>query len=257
MQISYYPLVVSEKGFLPTLRFLAQLPGVASICEVGGGANPALDLDYVHEHKLEYTILDISQEELDKAPDGYHKICFDITDPHFTYPTRFDLVFSQMVGEHIQSANRFHTNIFNMLSPRGIAFHVFPTLYTFPFVVNWLIPDWAARAALDIIAPRDKYRKAKFRAYYDWCYGPTEGNIRRLRQVGYGIPQYIGFFGHGYYEEYGPIQWIHEKETRYLLKHPNPNLTSYTFLMLARSEHENVLTGHEASLHTLLENSIE
>jgi hypothetical protein len=118
-----------------------------------------------------------------------------------------------------------------------------------------LTPDGLAEAALDIIAPRDKYRKAKFKAYYDWCYGPTESNIRRLQNIGYDIQQYIGFFGHGYYEEYGPIQWIHEKETNLLLKHPNPNLTSYAFLILARSQIENALAGHETDLHSLLQAS--
>lgn len=252
MQISYYPLAVSEKSFLPVLQFLAQLPGVRSVCEIGGGANPALEMDFVKKHNLEYTIMDISQEELDKAPEGYHKICGDITDETLTFPTTFDLIFSQMVAEHIQSAPKFHANVYRMLSEQGVAFHVFPTLFTFPFVVNWLTPDWLSQLALDIIAPRDKYRKAKFRAYYDWCFGPTAGNIRRLQSVGYHIQQYIGFFGHGYYEEYGPVQWVHEKEINLLLKHPNPLLTSYTFLMQGRSENVNVLNGHEAGLHSLL-----
>jgi SAM-dependent methyltransferase len=255
MQISYYPLAVSEKGFLPALMFLAQLPGVRKICEIGGGANPALDLAFIQQHNLDYTILDICQEELDKAPEDYHKICCDITDENQAFSGTFDLMFSQMVAEHIQCASKFHSNVFRLLSPGGIAFHFFPTLYSFPFVVNWLTPDGLAEAALDIIAPRDKYRKAKFKAYYDWCYGPTDSNIRRLQNIGYAIQQYIGFFGHGYYEEYGPIQWIHEKESNMLLKHPNPNLTSYTFLMLARSQSENALAGHEAALHTLLKAS--
>ena len=252
MQISYYPLAVSEKGYLPTLEFLARLPGVHSICEIGGGANPALSLDFVRQHDLEYSVLDICQEELDKAPDGYKKICADITDDTLTFPCCYDLVFSQMVGEHIQSARKFHANVFRMLTDTGIAFHFFPTLFTFPFVVNWLTPEWISRAALDIIAPRDKFRKAKFRAYYDWCFGPTDGNMRRLRDIGYQIQQYIGFFGHGYYEEYGPVQWIHEREINLLLKHPNPYLTSYTFLMVSRGQNGTVLAGRENDLHTLL-----
>lgn len=256
MQISYYPLAVSEKGFLPTLEFLAKLPGVRSICEIGGGANPALSLDFIRQHDLEYSVLDICQEELDKAPDGYQKICGDITDENLTFPCCFDLIFSQMVGEHIQSARKFHSNVFRMLSETGIAFHFFPTLYTFPFVVNWLTPEWASRAALDIIAPRDKYRKAKFRAYYDWCFGPTAENIRRLESIGYQIQQYIGFFGHGYYEEYSPVQRIHEREISLLLKHPNPYLTSYAFLILSRGQNGTVLTGREADLHSLLSESV-
>jgi hypothetical protein len=155
MQISYYPLAVPENGFIPTLMFLAQMPGVQKICKIGGDANPALNLAFIQEHNLDYTILDICQYELDKAPDGYHKVCCDITDEKLVFPGALD-VFSHHLAEHIQCASKFHSNVFHLLSPRGIAFHVFPTLYTFPFVVNWLTPDGLAEAALYIVAPCDK-----------------------------------------------------------------------------------------------------
>jgi len=46
---------------------------VKSICEVGGGANPLLGVDILKERNLKYTVLDISEEELQKAPDMYNK----------------------------------------------------------------------------------------------------------------------------------------------------------------------------------------
>ena len=49
-------------------------PGVRSVCEIGGGRAPMVPLDEVAEKGLEYTVLDVSQEELDLAPDGYRTL---------------------------------------------------------------------------------------------------------------------------------------------------------------------------------------
>ena len=248
MITAYYPLIVSEKCYLPIIQLLARLPQVKSLCEIGGGANPLLEHDFILQNQLEYTILDISQEELDKAPDCYHKICADITSDDLHFTQQFDLVFSRMVAEHIKPAENFHKNVFQMLSEKGIAFHFFPTLYSLPFFVNKIIPDSLAQGLLDFFAPRDKFQNAKFRAYYDWCFGPTKENIQRFNGVGYQILQYIGFFGHGYYEGYNPMDWMHRQKTSLLLQSPNPYLTSYVYLLLAKSKTETVLDGNEIKL---------
>ena len=64
------------------------------VCEVGGGANPLLSIKFTANQGLDYFILDISQEELDKAPNEYQKICFDIAAQDFNADGNFDLVFS-------------------------------------------------------------------------------------------------------------------------------------------------------------------
>ena len=40
---------------------------VKSICEIGGGANPVLNQIIIKKFNLDYSILDISQEELEKV----------------------------------------------------------------------------------------------------------------------------------------------------------------------------------------------
>src|SRR4029078_10831447 len=99
------------------------------ICEIGGGANPLLPLEFIKKHNLEYIVLDVSAEELSKAPQGYIKILGDITANDIDHlKNDYDLVFSKMLAEHVQSGKKFHQNIKQLLKPGGIAFHFFPTL---------------------------------------------------------------------------------------------------------------------------------
>ena len=53
------------------LKSLAMRSDVKKICDIGGGANPLLSLDFINEHGLDYTVIDIDEEELAKAPDEY------------------------------------------------------------------------------------------------------------------------------------------------------------------------------------------
>lgn len=216
------------------LRQLIETRGVRSICDIGGGANPVLPLDYVRERDLNYTVLDISESELAKAPAEYRKIAADIAAPDCPLkPAQFDLVFSKMLAEHIRNAPQFHRNIRQILAPGGAAVHFFPTLYAPPFLINRLIPEWLSDFFLFFFAPRDRYQHAKFPAYYQWCRGPTKSQFRRLASVGLDVVQYIGFFGHkGYYRRIPGLKQAHELITRLLLKFPVPALTSYAFLVV-------------------------
>lgn len=47
--------------FFSYLRELIQKPDIKRVCEVGGGANPAIPLDEIEKYELEYTLLDISE----------------------------------------------------------------------------------------------------------------------------------------------------------------------------------------------------
>jgi hypothetical protein len=44
--------------------------GARRVCDIGGGANPALSTEFVTAHDLEYLVIDISAAELAKAPAG-------------------------------------------------------------------------------------------------------------------------------------------------------------------------------------------
>ena len=92
-KIVYGPTHDAWQGFIPFLSNLIDVHHIKKVCDVGGGANPALSSGYISENSLDYTLLDISENELNKAPENYNKILADIASPDFTPGNKFDLVF--------------------------------------------------------------------------------------------------------------------------------------------------------------------
>lgn len=189
------------------------------------------------KHGLEYTILDISPGELAKAPSVYRTIHADIGEKDLRIDERFDFIFSRMLAEHVKDGEAFHRNVAGLLTPGGVAFHFFPTLYAPPFIINRLFPEYAARALLNLIQSgreaRGKHRK--FPAYYSWCRGPTATQISRFQSVGLEVEEYIGFFGHsGYYKKLPLAERLHRLLADWLVRHPVSGLTSFAFVVLVR-----------------------
>jgi len=208
------------------------------ILEVGAGANPTFSSDFVKEHQLVYSILDISEEELAKAPDGYDTVLADISSPGLNLPNQYDFIFSRMLAEHIKDGEAFHQNVFNLLAPGGIVFHFFPTLYAPPFVLNRLLPEELARKVLNLIqSGREQHGKhAKFPAYYSWCRGPSQKQIQKFEKIGFEVKEYIGFFGHsGYYQKVPIVDKIHRRISTWLVNHPIPLFTSFAYVVLGKN----------------------
>ena len=234
MQITYQLSANAWDGYPVEVRRLMEHHHSIRLCDIGGGANPILPLDYIARYRLQYTLLDISRAELDKAPPGYRTVLADICDPAVTESGPYDFVFSCMVAEHIRDAKIFYANIFNMLAPGGIAFHYFPTLYALPFLANKIIPERLSAFLLNIFAQRDRRQRAKFPAYYNWTFGPTPAQINRLTSLGYNILEYRGLYGHIYYNKIPLLRNLHRLYSNYLVKHPNSYLTSFAYLILQK-----------------------
>lgn len=220
-----------------TIVRLIRESGAKRICDVGGGANPVLPLETVRELDLEYTVLDISAEELEKAPSDYLKLVADITAAEPPAIEAFDLVFSKMLAEHVRDAERFHRNVNAMLKPGGLAFHFFPTLYAFPFLLNVLIPEsftgWLLRKVMPHRTPEGKH--AKFPAHYRWCRGPMAGQLRRLRSTGFEVAEYHSFYGHdGYYKRLGPLLALHSGQASLLRRMRSKVFTSFAYVVLRK-----------------------
>jgi SAM-dependent methyltransferase len=236
--ILYAKSVEGWWGYKPLLENLVDTYDLKKLCDLGGGVNPVLTTDFISSRNLDYTILDISQKELDKAPSQYKKLAQDITAEDLSIDQKFDLVFTKMLAEHIKDGELLHRNIYSLLNPGGYAVHFFPTLYALPFFVNRLVPEAFASALLDLFAPRDKCQQAKFPAYYNWCRGPTKKMTKRFTLIGYEIVEYKGFFGHeGYYRKVPLIEKLHKLISSYFLRHPNPHFTSYAWVILRKPHH--------------------
>jgi uncharacterized UPF0146 family protein len=209
------------------------------ILEIGAGRNPALTVDFVQSRGLEYTLLDISSDEMKKAPNSLRKIQADIASDDIDGIGEYDLVFSRMLAEHVRDGAVFHRNVYRLLAANGIAFHFFPTLYAPPFLLNRLLPEKVAEILLYGVQPgrREGEGHPKFPAQYSWCRGPTKRQIDRLKSLGYNIEEYAGFFGHcGYYKRVRPVEQLHHLFVRWLLCHPVPWLTSFAYVVLSKVE---------------------
>lgn len=251
--ISYLPYRTAWHLDLGRIRRLIEETGARRVCEVGGGANPAVGLDYIEREGLSYVLLDISESELAKAADGYTKVVADICADPLDLQGRFDLVISRMVAEHLPDPVRFHRNVRSLLVANGRAFHYFPTLYAFPFVLNRLLPpSLSARLLGAVQHDRDESGvqpdrdesgcHAKFRVYYRWCRGPSNRQIARLESIGYVVEEYLGMMGHLYFLRVPPLQAVIDSMTRVALKWPFPAVTAYAWVILKRTA-----AGHEAT----------
>jgi hypothetical protein len=147
--------------------------------------------------------------------------------------SRFDLIFSRMVNEHVPDGRAYHANVHALLKPDGIAAHCFSTLYTLPFAANRILPDALGGLFWKRFAPRHTYKTGKFPAYYSWSRGPSRAVLSRFEALGYEIVEYRGYFGHSYYTRVALLDWLERLKTRILLAKPIPALCSYG-MMIAR-----------------------
>jgi SAM-dependent methyltransferase len=234
VNIVYLPATNEWNEYSAFVQDLVQRYRACAICDVGGGANPVLPLQFIQENRLDCTILDISGTELAKAPEGYGRVVQDIEAGDFPFAGQYDLVVTKMLAEHLRNGGLFHKNVFSMLKPGGVAVHYFPTLYALPFLVNKLIPERLSSLLLDVFLPRDRYRQGKFPAYYSWCYGPTPAMLSMLNTIGFEILLFKGIFGSTYYSRIPVLRDLHRAYSGYLVKHPVPYLTSFAQLILRK-----------------------
>ena len=230
VQIKYGRTEIAYDGYPEFLKEIVRANEFVSILDIGGGAHPMFSMEYIATEKLAYTVLDISQEELARTPDAYTKLQMDIASSEVSFARGYDFVFSRFMVEHVYDAEQMHLNVLNALRPGGMAVHFFPTLYALPFLVNWLLPNWAAALCLS----KERRERGKFPAYYKWCVGPSNRSVRRLEKVGFEVIEYSGFFGHGYYDGVSFLRNVHGWFRKKLLLHPYPLFTSFAWVVLRK-----------------------
>ena len=192
-----------------------QIAGIASsiagadVIEIGAGRAPLFKAADLPPSVASYTLSDISESELDQAPEQYNKICFDACGDITAIDSRYNLAFSRMLVEHVSDGYRFHSNIFELLKPGGISFHFIPTLFSPPFAINRLLPESLSRSLLGFFfKQRNDEQVPKFPARYSMCHGKTAGLIQRYKSIGYAEVDIRTFYGHGYFEKLPGVREI-------------------------------------------------
>ena len=186
-------------GYDDTLRSIVARYPKADILELGGGRWPSFRLAEMPDNLRTYTVNDISDAELALVPEGYDKACFDVAGSASAFENRFDVVFSRFLAEHVRDGKAMHRNVYKVLKPGGVAFHLIPTLYALPFVINRLLPERVGQKVLDAFSPRREI-SPKFPAYYSHCHGDTRAMRRMFEDLGYSRVEIRNFYGHFYYE---------------------------------------------------------
>lgn len=203
-----FPRGDGERGAF-VLAFAKALGPVERVADIGGGANPLLDEARLQANGIECTLLDISAQELKKAPACYKQILVDMTTSLDDFcervgRKRFDLMFSNDFLEHVRNPVRVHENIFAALRPGGLAIHFYPSPRCIPLVVNRLMPDWLTRPLLRMAQPhRDiNGKQGKFPAFYVMCGAPSDDLRCRYEQLGFDVIRHTGYIGHDYYQRF-------------------------------------------------------
>ena len=203
-----------------------------TVLEIGSGANPTLSPKVVSERGLRYMANDVDAGELAKADIVFDQWLGDISHGvPVDMESRFDLVFSRMVNEHVSDGRAYHANIYRALAPGGIAAHCFSTLYSLPFITNRILPESLSESILHVFDPRDRNKRGKFRAYYSWSRGPSRRMFARFESLGFEVLRYVGYFGHGYYWRWPLVHGMELRKARALVSRPVPALCSFAMVI--------------------------
>ncbi len=195
----YKPTVLA---FVESLRKAGRHDGSGKVrlLEVGGGRGPQFTAEEAETLGISLTVNDIDARELSMAPMGLATACFSIADEvDPALHGKFDFVFSHMVFEHVKDAPRAWRNVAQLLAPGGAALAFHPTLYSPPFVVNWLAPEaFSARVLKFFFPSRHDGDYPKFPARYEMCVTEPSWVAPKMRSFGFSETLVAPFFGHGY-----------------------------------------------------------
>ena len=197
-------------GYGEQLKALVARYPAARILELGAGRWPSFRLDEMPATIDSYTVNDISADELALLPDGYEKACFDVSGDAEAFRDSYDVVFSRFLAEHVPDGVSMHRNVFRVLRPGGVAFHLIPTLYSLPFVLNKLAPERLTTPLLKLLSPR-RAISPKFPAHYSACYGSPARMTAILEEIGYRQIEVRNFYGHFYYEKIPLLRSLHRR----------------------------------------------
>jgi SAM-dependent methyltransferase len=201
----------------------------ADILELGAGRFPSFRLAEMPSTIRSYTVNDISDDELSLLPDGYEKACFDVSGDADNFRDHYDIVFSRFLAEHVPDGEAMHRNVFSVLRPGGVAFHLIPTLYAMPFVINKYFPEKLTTPILKLFSPR-RAISPKFPAYYSACYGNPERMRAMLSSIGFRKIEIHNFYGHFYYEKIPLLNALHRHFSSFAARRNWTMLSSYAYI---------------------------
>jgi SAM-dependent methyltransferase len=219
----------SMLGYGDALKAIVASHPHAGILELGAGRRPSFTLEEMPSTIRSYTVNDISADELALLPPGYDQACFDVSGDASNFSDQYDVVFSRFLAEHVADGEAMHRNVYQVLREGGTAFHLIPTLYAMPFVINKFLPERLTTWVLAKFAPR-RAINPKFPAYYSMCYGNPDKMARKLAEIGYSKVEVRNFYGHFYYEKIPVLRNVHRWFSALAARREWTRLSTYAYI---------------------------
>ena len=168
---SVLPLALRRDGnsFFKMEMLPEALRSDLTIYDLGGGSNPYLSADFKQELNAVVVGLDISADELGKAPLG----CYDRTIAcdlsQFQGEQDADLVICQATLEHVTDTSGCLRAIAEAMAPDGRAYLFAPSRNAVFARLNLLLPEGLKRQLLFTLFPHKALGHDGFEAHYDKC----------------------------------------------------------------------------------------
>jgi len=180
------------------------------VLEIGAGRSPLFDPATLPAG-VTYVIQDVIAEELELCPYAVERACFDACGP-VPDLAPVDLVLSRMVAEHLPDAAGFYRLQAAVMTPGALYLHLHPTLFAFPFLLNYMLPSAVAEWIVETLYPhrRADGQEPVFPAHYNWCTG-LERELDRRRALGFDRAERIRLFRHGYYVGLPPLDRLQRR----------------------------------------------
>jgi 2-polyprenyl-3-methyl-5-hydroxy-6-metoxy-1,4-benzoquinol methylase len=176
-------------------------PGIRLV-DVGGGKNPYVNPLTKSQLGLYVTGLDISQEELNRAPEAAYDavICADITTYRGAHDA--DMLICEAVLEHVCDVERAFAAFASILKPQGLALIWVPSRHAAFARLNMALPEKIKRKILFFVFPHMKDDQG-FTPYYDRC---TPRQFQQLSQkYGFTIEEQRLYYSNKYFYFFLPL----------------------------------------------------
>lgn len=203
---------------------------IHKILEIGGGAHPSLS----SREDTNYTIVDPDKSELDKAPDDVTKIATDVQE--FSDNSKYDLILSKMVLEHVENPDSFHKKVYNLLSSGGKAIHFFACRNSLPAFANRFLSEQFGNRILKLLKNRDLVEAPKYEAFYRRTLGGFDKQISYFENMGFQVEIYNSYVGHTYLTNLPLLKQLEQIYTILLSRFKLKYLTTVALVVLSKNQ---------------------
>ncbi|POR39906.1 class I SAM-dependent methyltransferase [Methylobacterium sp. V23] len=221
----------ARDGYKNEIRALMEARPNVRVLELGAGRWPMFALDELPSTVASYTVNDLDPALLSQVPKGYETACFDVTSDAHDFYGKYDLVFSHFLVEHVRDGIKFHRNVFNILAPGGVAIHLHPTLFSFPFVINKILPEQTTHSIVKLFRRKRIERGyPKFPAHYSYCRASETKMRGYLLPLGFEDVRVRAFYGHPYYDNIPVVKQLGNIIAGVCARYNLESLASYAYV---------------------------